>query len=271
MLNVEEYLKPRELREAWELANETKSLYVSGGLMVAQLKSSVERLIDLKAIGLNEIKEENGYVRVGANVKLSEFANDKTLSKMYGGFFVNFMKDVGSTQIRNMATIGGSVAFRLGWSDVITALMALKAEVEIFNGKIDRMPIEEYISMKREKEIVTAIFLPAEERKIAFEKFSKSAFDIAILNVGVSFKIEGDDLKDPVVVVGSRPMISSRSKEVEKFLVDNSLSDLDGAAGLLSTSVKVGTDIRASAEYRKALMGSLLKKCMRRIKNESHL
>ncbi len=271
MLNVKEYLKPRELHEAWDMAKGAKSLYVSGGLMVAQLKTSLERLIDLKSLGLDEIEEKEGYIKVGANVKLSELTKDEMLSKMYDGFFVRFMKNVGSTQIRNMATIGGSVAFRLGWSDVITALMMLRAEVEIFNGKIERMPIEDYISMSRSKEIVTAIFLPIENGKVAFEKFSKSTFDIAVLNVGINLSFENGKIKKSVVVVGSRPMISTRAREVEEFLIGKTLSEVDKTAKLLSETVKVGTDIRASAEYRRALMGSLLKKCMRRIEDESHL
>ncbi len=272
MLSVKEYLKPRTLREAWDMANEAKSLYVSGGLMVAQLKNvNLERLIDLKSLGLNDIVEEDGYVKIGANVKLSSFMNEEKLSKLYGGFFPKFMKDVGSTQIRNMATVGGSIAFRLGWSDVITAMMILKAEVEIFDGNLKRIPVDEYLSMKRGKEIVTSVFLPISHRKIAFEKFSKSTFDIAVLNVGVSFELEDDKVRNAVVSVGSRPMRSTRAKEVEEFLEFKDLSALEEAAEMLTKTIKVGTDIRASADYRKVLMVSLFKKCVRRIGNESHV
>ena len=271
---LKEYLKPQTLEEAYEMAQVDNSIYVSGGLMVAALKSSrIERIVDLKNIGLNEV--ENGEsVKVGANVKLSEFMRNPLLSEMGNGFFKKMMKDVGSTQIRNMATVGGSVAFRLGWSDVITALMVAGADVEIFNGNLKKMSIEDYLLSKRKKEIVTAVYLPKDpERFMAFEKFSKSTFDIAILNVGISFALENGKISKPVVAVGSRPMISERIKDVEGFLEGKELSSsvIDEAASEMREVAKVGNDIRATAEYRKALAGSLLKKCMRRIEDESHV
>jgi CO/xanthine dehydrogenase FAD-binding subunit len=268
------YLKPQTLEEAYELAQDNTSIYVSGGLMVAALKSSrIEKIIDLKSLGMNEV-EDGESVKVGANVKLSEFMQNPILSEMYGGFFHELMKEVGSTQIRNMATVGGSVAFRLGWSDVITALMVAETDVEIFNGESKRMPIEDYLTMKRGKEIVTAVYIPKKENRfMAFEKFSKSTFDIATLNVGVSFEIQNGNISKAVIAVGSRPMISERVEEVEDFLEGKSFTPslVDETASKIREVIKVGNDIRATAEYRKALAGSLLKKCMRRIENESHI
>ncbi len=268
------YLKPQTLEEAYDMAKTDNSIYLSGGLMVAALKSSrIERIIDLKSLGMNDVKDRE-EVEIGANVKLSEFMRVPVLKEMYNGFFRKLMKEVGSTQIRNMATIGGSVAFRLGWSDVITALLTSKADVEVFKGETKRMTVEDYISMKREKEIVTSIYIPKiQNRFMAFEKFSKSTFDIATLNAGVSFELKDGEISDAIVAVGSRPMISERVKEVEEFLEGKKLSPslIEEAASKMRKVIKVGSDIRATAEYRRILAGSLLKKCMRRIEDESHV
>ncbi len=272
MLSIKEYTKPSTLDEAYQLGKLVNTLYVSGGLMIASLKSSrLERLVDLKSLGMEEV-EDGERVKVGANVKLSAFITDPLLSNLNHGFFKEMMKKIGSTQIRNMATLGGSVAFRLGWSDVITALLVSESTIEFYNGQLNEMPLERYLKEKRKKEIVTAVYIPKNDRFMVFEKFSKSTFDIATLNVGVGMNVRNDKMENITVVVGSRPMISERMIEVEKFLNNKELSDsIDAAAQLMQDTIKVGGDIRANAEYRKALSAALLKKAMRRIYNESQI
>ncbi len=272
MLNIKEYAKPSTFGEAYQLGRLANTLYVSGGLLIASLKSSrLERLVDLKSLGMEEI-EDGERVKVGANVKLSAFMTNPLLSNLNHGFFKEMMREVGSTQIRNMATVGGSVAFRLGWSDVITALLMSKSTVEFYNGQLNEMPLESYLEEKRKKEIVTAVYIPKNSRFMAFEKFSKSTFDIATLNIGVGMNVRNGKMENITVVVGSRPMISERIIEVEKFLNNKELSDsVDAAAQLMRDTVKVGGDIRANAEYRKALSAALLKKAMRRIYDESQI
>ncbi len=270
MLKIKEYLKPKTIEEAYEFGNLLNSLYVSGGLIVAQLKvSHLERLVDLKTLGMDEIEDGN-TVKIGANVKLASFMKNSILSTLNNGFFKEVAKEIGSTQIRNMATIGGSIAFRLGWSDVTTIFMTAKSQVELYDGIFRKMSLENFIKDGKRDQIVTAVYLPKNARFLAFEKFAKSTFDIATLNLGIALSLKDDRIEDVTVVVGSRPMISERVREVEEFLTGKDLlSSMDKAADLMEKVIKVGTDMRASSEYRKALAGALLKKAMRRICHES--
>ncbi len=270
MLEVKEYLKPKTVEEAYELGILPNSLYVSGGLIAAQLKiSHLERLIDLKSLKMDEI-EEGEFVKIGANTKLAAFMKNPTLSKLNNGFLEKSAREIGSTQIRNMATVGGSMAFKLGWSDVITIFMTMKSQIEFYDGGFQRVPLENYIKNGKRTQIVTAVYLPKSTHFMAFEKFAKSTFDIATLNLGAAILLENGVVKDATIVVGSRPMISERIREVEEFLKGKELSNsIEEAAKLIEKVVKVGTDMRASAEYRKVLAGALLKKAMRRIYHES--
>lgn len=273
MLNIKEYVKPATLEKAYELGKLGNTLYVSGGLMIASLKSSkLERLVDLKSLGMEEVEEEGGRIKVGANVKLSAFMTNHLLLSLNHGFLKKMMKEVGSTQIRNMATVGGSVAFRLGWSDIITALLVSEATIEFYNGQLNEMPLKRYLKGKKGKEIVTAVYIPKNDRFMAFEKFSKSTFDIATLNVGVGMSVRNGRMESVTVAVGSRPMISERMVDVEEFMNGKELSNsIDAAAQLMQDTIKVGGDIRAKAEYRRVLSAALLKKAMRRIRNESQI
>ncbi len=270
MLKIKEYLRPETIEEAYEMGSLPNSLYVSGGLIAAQLKiSRLERLVDLKTLGMDEI-EDGSIVKIGANAKLTTFMNNPILSSQNNGFFKEVAKDIGSTQIRNMATIGGSIAFKLGWSDVITIFMVTESQVEFYDGNFHKTTLENFIKDGKRDQIITAVYLPKNTKFMAFEKFAKSTFDIATLNLGIALSLENELIKEITIVVGSRPMISERVREVEDFLKGKDLlNSIDKAANLMESVVKVGTDMRASAEYRKALAGALLKKAMRRICYES--
>ena len=52
------------------------------------------------------------------------------------------LRHIVGVQFRNLATVGGSIYGRFGFSDVLTEFMALGAEVELFHG--GRMPLEEF-------------------------------------------------------------------------------------------------------------------------------
>lgn len=266
MLDIKEYLKPNTVQSAYEMGQMPNSLYVSGGLMVAQLKiSSVERLIDLKSVGLTQIEDHGNAFKIGANVKISDLISNPSLN-INGDFIKIALKEIGSTQIRNMATLGGSIAFKLGWSDVITIFMVLNSNLEIYDGKFYEISLEEYAKKSMKGAIITAVEVPKTEGVAVFEKFAKSNFDIATLNLGLKIVLDGQIVKDARIAVGSRPMVSQRIKEVEEFLIGKHIKSASkDACDLIEKVIQVGSDIRASAEYRKALSKFLLDKALRRV------
>ncbi len=270
MLDIKEYLKPSTIQSAYEMGQMPGSLYVSGGLMVAQLKvSSVERLVDLKSVGLNHIEDHGNLFKIGANVKLADLISNPNLASLNGNLIKNSIKEIGSTQIRNMATLGGSIAFKLGWSDIVTIFMILDSNVEIYDGKFSKISLQEYVTKSLKGSIITEVEVPKSDGIAVFEKFAKSNFDIATLNLGLRIVLDGQTIKDARIVVGSRPMISQRIRAVEEFLMGKNLKDVSkDACDLMEKVVQVGSDIRASAEYRKALSRALLEKALRRVNHE---
>jgi len=272
LLNVKEYVKPNKVEEAYEIGQMPNAFYVSGGLMVAQLKiSKVEHLIDLKSLGYEGIEDQGKEIKIGANTKISALMSDKILL-LYGQPFRDALKEIGSMQIRNMATVGGSIAFKLGWSDLTTIFMTLNSKVEFYDGSFRKESLEAYLVGNHKGAIITSLYVPKPSGFWAFEKFSKSTFDIATLKLGIKIDIKGKKIKDARIVVGSRPMISERQEEVENFLIGKELNQMiDKVGDQIEKIVKCGTDIRASAEYRKALSKALLTKAMRRVEDESRV
>ncbi|RAM60932.1 molybdopterin dehydrogenase, partial [Mesotoga sp. SC_3PWM13N19] len=125
--NVNEYFRPETVEEAFELMQRDRdhSIFLSGGTIVALMESSrIEKIIDLKSLRLDTVSITEDEIVVGASTTVESFRKDPLIRREFGDFFYDAFSLVGSWQIRNMATIGGSIAPKLGWSDVSTCLLA---------------------------------------------------------------------------------------------------------------------------------------------------
>ncbi len=117
-MNRFEVVKPTTLAQAKDLVQEKAwSIYKAGGIdVIDHLKEHLEeppRLVDLKGIpGLSEIKvEADGGLRIGALVKLADIGNDERIRKSHAALAIA-AAETASPQVRNVATIGGSVLQR---------------------------------------------------------------------------------------------------------------------------------------------------------------
>ncbi len=117
-MNRFEVVKPSTLAQAKDLVQEKAwSQYKAGGIdVIDHLKEHLEeppRLVDLKSIpGLAEVRvEADGSLRIGALVKLADVAADERVMKTHAALAIA-AGETASPQVRNVATIGGSVLQR---------------------------------------------------------------------------------------------------------------------------------------------------------------
>jgi xanthine dehydrogenase YagS FAD-binding subunit len=117
-MNRFEVAKPNTLAQAKDLVQEKAwSIYKAGGIdVIDHLKEHLEeppRIVDLKSIpGLSEIKvEADGSLRIGTLVKLADLAADERIKKTHTALAMA-AGETASPQVRNVATLGGSVLQR---------------------------------------------------------------------------------------------------------------------------------------------------------------
>ncbi|MBK5256857.1 MAG: xanthine dehydrogenase family protein subunit M [Vicinamibacteria bacterium] len=117
-MNRFEVAKPTTLAQAKDLVQEKAwSIYKAGGIdVIDHLKEHLAeppRIVDLKSIpGLSEIKvEADGSLRIGALVKLADLAADERVKKTHAALAIA-AGETASPQVRNVATMGGSVLQR---------------------------------------------------------------------------------------------------------------------------------------------------------------
>ncbi|WP_287809778.1 FAD binding domain-containing protein [Kosmotoga sp.] len=273
LLNVKEFLKPTSVEQAFEMLNRDRkhSILLSGGTTVSLMKSTtVEVIIDLKNIKeLAEIKETEDGLSVGANITIEDFRKSDLISTFFGNFFSKSFATVGSWQIRNMATIGGSVAPRLGWSDVTTCLLAAGAKLKTFGEEGYRyMDIEDFNKLDRySKPIITHVILPKDGYLYSFKKLSKSSFDIAIVNFALALKLNSGIVESSRVVIGSRPHFPKRFEKVEEALKGLKIEEVpEHVKPLVFEHFEGGSNFLATEEYRRHMASVLAERAAKEIR-----
>jgi len=140
MLREFDYLQPESVEEAVNMRQKygEKSIYIAGGTdvlpkMRKQSGPVPPALISLKGIaGLNNICDEEGAVKIGALVTHRELERS-ALSGQRFPVLADAVSQIGSVQIRNVATIGGNLCSSLPSADTSSPLLVLNAAVKIFS------------------------------------------------------------------------------------------------------------------------------------------
>ena len=86
--------------------------------------------------------EDEDQFSIGAMATLRDIEMHEGLNAYAGGAIADAVKDIVGVQFRNMATVGGSIWGRFGFSDVLTIFLAMDAYVELYKGGI--VPLEQF-------------------------------------------------------------------------------------------------------------------------------
>lgn len=149
MIKIRELVKVESLEEAWEL-NQKRTNKILGGMLWLRLGNrNVQKAIDLSGLGLDQIEETEEAFSIGCMATLRQIELHEGLNALCEGLLHDAVCDIVGTQFRNLATVGGSIFGRFGFSDVMTAFLALDSYVELYKGGI--VPMSEFVKMKRDR------------------------------------------------------------------------------------------------------------------------
>jgi CO/xanthine dehydrogenase FAD-binding subunit len=169
---------------------------------------------------------------------------------MPGHALTDALRHIMGPAVRNIATIGGSVMGRFGFSDVITVLLALDAELNFHQR--GKMPMNAFLDKRPfGKDILKTILIPRDVDHTWFHKVSTTRLDFATLNIAIS-----KTRQDIRIVIGSRPQLAVLAEQAMAFLNEKKTIDkdvIDEAADLVCDEIAFSSDTRASAGYRKTL------------------
>ena len=182
------------------------------------------------------------------------------LNQYFGGIFKECTRHIVGVQMRNCATVGGSIFARFGFSDILTCMMALDTYVELYHGGI--VPLAEFAKRpvrRDDRDILVRIIIKKDGRKAAYATQRNTKTDFPVIACCVS---RGGNVW--YVSVGARP---SRAQVVK--ITDDGFDSLAEMAREAADSFSYGTNTRGSSGYRRQLTAVYTRRLMERLTGRS--
>ena len=266
MINYE-YLMPGTLDEAISNFRDHTgdAQYIAGGTeLMHGIKAGKRRpqcLISLRHIKeLGQITSKGGKLRIGAMVTHRELELSTSLKRNFDGL-IDAVSNIGTVQIRNVATIGGNLCNASPAADSAPPLLVLDSQVMLAGEDESRsLPLEDFFkgvnkTTLTDNELLVEIVVPYpdEGSGSAFMKNIRAGADIAKINCAVLVKRQDEICQTCRVAFGSVAPTPIRIKTVEEYIKGKKVNEalIKSAGDMVSQEIKPITDIRSTAEYRR--------------------
>lgn len=259
-MKINEYVIPENLETAYEILREHPKNYILGGCIGLNRNNSTLKVgIESKKILFSGMRRESGRIILGSLLNFHDLELDCHLyfSERNASVMRKSVNCVGGAQLRNHITVGGTVFSKFGSSDFLTLLSAYDAELLWYrNG---RMRISEYLEMAMEKDILLEISINEENAVSVIDRIQGSSLDCSILN-GAVVRRNGKYR----ICVGALPGSAKTAVHSEQFLESAGEINDDLLQQLIDIREELpfGSNIRASAYYRKEVCGALISRMM---------
>jgi xanthine dehydrogenase FAD-binding subunit len=235
MYDVKTILKAKSVQEALIMLEENEAATIINGGTDVLIRMKERKLKDAALISIQDIKElcgvkisEDGSIIVGPGTTFTEISNNSIIQKYIPGLGYA-CSQVGSPQIRNIATIGGNICNGAVSADSVPSLLALDAILEISSSsEVKNVPIGQFhmgpgkTILNKQKELVTKIIIPKdsyENHGANYIKFGqRNAMEISTLGCAVNLSLCEDKktIKDYRIAFGVAAATPIRCPILEK-------------------------------------------------------
>jgi len=261
-----DYLIPQTIAEAASLLGkyQAEAKLIAGGTDLVPLMLdrvvTPKCVIDIKKVSsLNFIKwDEQEGVCIGALTPIAAILESDMVRERCFSLH-QAAESFATTQVRNMATIGGSICRYSSSSDMVVPLLTCDAEVSLVGPGGERtLPLEGFFigpgQNVLDNEILTEIKIPPEKRThgTAFKKIARTAEDLAKVNCAIKAVISDGKYEDIRIVLGAVAPTPIRAKNVEQALRGKKIDakTMEDALQRIKEDISPIADCRSNAGYR---------------------
>ncbi len=273
-----DYHTPGTIREALDLLGRHKDdakLLAGGHSLLPAMKlrlAQPKHLVDLRKIsGLSGIKEEGGMLVIGA-MATHHAVESSPIVKSKCPMLGQVAGQIGDPMVRNLGTIGGSLAHADPAADYPAAIIALGAEM-VAEGPKGKRTIKADDFFKgllttalAEDEILTEVRVPATGAKVgsAYMKFPHPASRFAVVGVAAVLTVDAGKVAKASVGITGAGTKAVRAKGVEAAISGKAAdaASIQAAAERAPEGVDVQADLQGSEDYKKHLLKVFAKRAM---------
>jgi len=278
------YYRPATLAEACRILTEIPgAVALAGGtdLMVHLRQAWRGRrppaVVNVKRIpGLGGIEVTERVVRLGALTSLTALIEHPVIQAEYPVLPFT-ARAMGSPAVRNLATVGGNLCNASPAADLPPVLLALDAEAGTVGPRGERrLELEGFFrgpgqTVLERDELLAWVEFPRRRPAwaIRYERLDvRRAMDIAIAGAALSVYLDDGQVRGARVALCAVAPTPLRVRAAEAALVEGGLTDdaIDAAAELATAAAEPISDVRASAEYRREMVGTLVRRGLARLR-----
>lgn len=275
-----EYLVPGSVAETVSLLQQygyDAKIIAGGQSLIPMMRFRVlqpQVVIDIGRIpDLDVLKEEQGYLRIGALVRSKTVETSALIARRYP-LLAATGKVVADPIVRNRGTVAGSLVHADPAGDWAAAMMAARAEVVVTGPNGERvLPIDDFLldtftTALEESELVTEVRVPAPGPRSGgqYLKIERKVGDFATAAVGVQITLDPDGrvARAGIGLCAAGP-ITLRAKAAEAALVGQPLTEevIRQAAQAAADESQPGSDTRGPAEYKRDMIRVLTQRALR--------
>ena len=250
-----EYHRPKDLQTALALLNrqEIATLPLGGGTVLAQKSPQPFAVVDLQELDLDGIQLKGRQLEVGAAVTLQKLLESAEIQPALR----RALQQEASYNLRQSATLAGTLVACAGFSPLATALLALDASLKLEPGA-EQLDLGELLYLRQNRlrgRLITQINLPLNAR-LAYHSVSRTPADI------------------PLVCAAAARWPSGRTRialggfgEAPRLALDG--PDAGGFEAAVSSAYQEAGDPRASAEYRREMAVLLAKRALEELDRDA--
>ncbi len=252
MIRFKDYKKVADIEEAWQL-NQKKRNRILGGMLWMRLEDlEMDTAIDLSALSLDGIEEYEDRFEIGAMATLHQLETNRGFADFTSGASIHALEHIIGVQFRNMATVGGSLFGRFGFSDVLTLLLALDTSVVLY--KSGEVPLEKFVSMPRDNDILTKVIVRKSAGRTSYQSVRAQKTDFPALALCARYSDGRLYLS-----CGARP---GRAVLISEELKDLGEKNIEKMVSLAAKKIPLGSNSRGSREYRLRLLEGLTRRAL---------
>ncbi len=248
MSKISKYHRPDDINEALELLSRsqvTTAILAGGTQLVPELASTFDEVVDLQAIGLNEINYTGQGVTLGAMVHLQDIVDNEQIARLLR----DLAKREGPNTLRHAATVGGVIASADIESELLAAFLVCDANIEIQTSQeTKQIPLSEFlrdVSSQLAGGIITSVTLST----------------------------LGDTASDRVArTPADRPIVAAVARKGPENVIQLALCGVANTPILVNaeTDIKAAVnppdDFRGSREYRRQMAATLSRRVLEKLK-----
>jgi len=248
---IVEYFRPNSIKEALSLIGRDTPLTIpiGGGTSIRQKSRLCDvSVVDLQDLNLNKIECSKDWLEIGATTTLSALEVNKEIPEAIR----EAVQLEGTTNTRNLATLGGRLVSCDGNSALITTLIATDA-ITVWDENRKEIPLGEWLALPSDKpgKILLSIII---KRNIilAWEVINRTKLDLPILCVAIA-RWNSGRVRVALGGFGKTP----------QMVFDG--PDGNGAVQAAENACRKADDFRASSDYRREMAGLLTRRCLARL------